>query len=159
MSNEKALQRRLRKEETVLVVDHSTGEIVSQTSRKRYSYRNGANYYKVFFEHPLFTQDIPKSCRVLLFALASYIPYADRTPYIRVMKKEIQEISEKNNISITSVKRGLTILCDKNLLFRVDRGLYFVNPHVISRGRSSDILETQEQWDVLVGHTSDTVEK
>lgn len=148
MPGSKAMKTVVTHEDSVVVVDKETGEVVDVTSKKTIKYKAGAHYLKVFSDHPLFRSRMDNSTRTLLFALATMIPYASLpSQFIYLPGAATKQIAEDYGLCRSSIKRGLKWLVEHDAIRRIGRGCYQVNPYLYARGPSRDVLGLQRKWD------------
>lgn len=148
MPGKKVMRAVVTHEDSVVVVDKETGEVMDVTSKKTIKYKPGAHYLKIFSDHPLFRSDMSHSTRTLLFALATMIPYASLPSQCIYLPSSVtKQIGEEYGICSSSIKRSLKWLVDHDAIRRVGRGAYQVNPYLYARGPSRDVLDLQRRWD------------
>lgn len=148
MPGNKAMKTVVTHEDSVVVVDKETGEVMDVTSKKTIKYKSGAHYLKIFSDHPLFRSDMAHSTRTLLFALADMIPYASLPSQCIYLPSAVtKQIGEDYSLCASSIKRSLKWLVDHDAIRRVGKGAYQVNPYLYARGPSRDVLELQRKWD------------
>lgn len=148
MARKKAMTAVVTHEDSLVVVDKDTGEVVDITSNKTIKYKSGAHYLKVFTDHPLFKSTMPHSTRTLLFALADMTPYASLPSQNIYLSGSIaKKLGEDYELGASSIKAGLKWLIEHEAVRRVERGVYQVNPYLYARGPSRDVLRLQREWD------------
>ena len=133
------------------LVDNETGEVVDQTNKGPESSKV-ENYVKFFYTDPSFHQGLSSNAIVMLFAIASRMPYSGSPAPVCVSSYVKKRISEQYGLSAASIGRGLTELVKTECLYRVQRGEYLVNPYMFGRGSGAAIRARREEWDSLVGH-------
>lgn len=116
----------------------------SETYRT-YRYPSEVPYIKLYLGE--FLQNLnglPTSCTEVLYQLLNYAKYAnDSEPMtIYVNSKIKQEIIQHTNItSIQTIDNALTVLVKNQILFRIYRGTYRLNPYIFGKGDWRDIYE------------------
>lgn len=135
-------------EDSVVVLDKETGEVVDVTSKKTVKYKSGAHYLKVFCDHPFFRQPMPHTVRTLLYALAEMTPYASApSQFVYLPGATVKKLDREYGLSESTVKRGLRWLVERDAVRRAGRGAYQVNPYLYARGPSQEVLRLQREWD------------
>ena len=148
MARKKAMTAVVTHEDSLVVVDTDTGEVVDVTSNKTVKYKSGAHYLKVFTDHPLFKPDMSHYTRTILFALADMTPYASLpSQNIYLSGSIVKKLGEDYELGASSIKAGLKWLIAHEAIRRVERGVYQVNPYLYARGPSRDVLRLQREWD------------
>lgn len=147
--------KRITTSETLI---HTEGDkTVSKTVRQSYKLDTEDSYVKVYLEGLDYIKDMPRDCFLLLCKLMEYCTYAEPTKpdgtndsfHISLTtnrKKHLaQEMGYKNTKSISNL---LTELIDGNVLARLDRSLYRLNPWLFGRGEWVNMVAVRELADI-----------
>lgn len=135
------------------IINTENGEIVSKTSHQHFKLGTEDSYVKVYLEGLNYIRDMPHDCFVLLCKLMEYCTYAEPTKpdgtndsfHISLMtsrkKRLTEELKYKNTKSISNL---LTELIDGNVLVRLDRSCYRLNPWLFGRGEWVNMVAVRE---------------
>ena len=129
-------------------------------------------YIKVYLRHVGRFFNLPESAMNVLLALCSHASLIDdiwagrrRDSRGRIIDKNEapkaakmylnsalkKDVCSALGISIPTLDRRLKNLCDKQIIKRVDRGTYQLNPYVLARGNWAEILELRTTYDYVNG--------
>ena len=127
----------------------SIGDASYERGRSRRE--TGPRFLKVFYGNDMFGAALPHASRALLFALASKMSYSSAGGAVHLTKRVKDEISKKYGLSSSSIDKGLPFLVSKGYLYRIGRGEYIINPHLIAKGDMRAVEALQDEWDSLLG--------
>lgn len=148
LGTNKALSAIVTREDSVVLVDSETGEVLDSSTSATVKYKSGAPYIKFYHRNPLFHEKMPKTARILLMALGSMIPYSSSAdPAVFVGGDKRKEIIEQYDLSESTLKRSLSWLCQHKYLRKASKGCYEVNPYLFAKGSSASVLKRQKEWD------------
>ena len=146
--------------ETVIMNDK--GEIVESRINKTTTWRSEPSYIKLYLQDILYLSDMPKYHEKILFELLKYTCYADNDMGMQIIlnssiKKQIAENLRIKNVR--SINNALSALVTGKILYRVDTGLYQLNPYLFGKGNWQDVgkLRTEISYDEIKGRTFKTV--
>ncbi|MGE4415509.1 MAG: replication/maintenance protein RepL [Bacteroidales bacterium] len=123
-----------------LVIDQN-GEFVSKRANRTLSWGDEPPYVKMYLDSLLYLKDMPKGYNVVLNALLKRMSYAgDADGQVIVVNKAVKErISKELGISVSRIDNVMGDLTKGELLYRIDRGMYRVNPSFFGKGDWQDI--------------------
>lgn len=123
-----------------LIIDKN-GEYVSKRANRTLSWGDEPPYVKMYLDSLLYLKDLPKGYNVILNALLKRMSYAgDSDGQVIVVNKAVKErISKEVGVSISRIENVMGDLTKGDLLYRIDRGMYRVNPNFFGKGDWQDI--------------------
>jgi len=146
----------------IIKYDGSTGEMSEQVTERLISWGQEPDYVKLYLQDILYLFDMPAQYLTTLMALLKRMNYAGEHFGMCVMllpaiKREICEELEFQKRQ--SLDNALQKLLKGKILYRVDKGIYRLNPHLFGRGDWKDIarLRLKTNHDVIDGRTFRTV--
>ena len=90
-----------------------------------------------------------------LIELCKYVTYDNKKGeqmYVKIAKKERDEIASVLGVSDTTIKRHLKNCIDNGILFRHNRRAYFIlNPFLIAKDEWSNINELKAEFNFISG--------
>lgn len=126
-------------EETLV---NSDGVILSKRTNKTLAWGDEPPYIKLYLNDLMFVSDMPKHYTNLVFSLLKRVSYAGDedgmcvTLVPRTKKAICQELGWAKT---SSLDNALQRLLKGKILFRVDRGIYRLNPYLFGKGDWQDI--------------------
>jgi hypothetical protein len=123
-----------------LVLDEQ-GNMVSKRANKTLSWGDEPPYIKMYLDSLLYLKDLPKSYNTVLNALLKRMSYAgDVDGQVIVVNKAVKtRISNEIGTTVSRIENVMTDLVKGELLYRIDRGMYRVNPNFFGKGDWQDI--------------------
>jgi hypothetical protein len=120
-------------EKTQTITDHETGEITAEQTERITLLPKEPPYIKIYLEDIAKIQDLPSGSTNLLYELLKIMNYETNEIFLNsALKKRIAEkIGIKN---LKSIDNALTQFHQRNVLIRVDRGIYMANPNLFGKG-------------------------
>lgn len=151
MDNKKRIYRSL--ETASRTVDTQTGEVLSEdTQTTEMSYvEMEPQYIKIYLDCILKFKGISSSFNPILLSLCKHMQYADRNQIVFVNKYIKEIICSECGVKIKRVEQAIKEFVDSGLLMRKARGVYLVNPYIISRGKWEDIKKLRATFDFMTG--------
>lgn len=139
--------------EEIKVVDTNSGEITEEVSKKtEMSYvEMEPQYIKVYLDCILKFKGISSSFNPILLSLCKHMQYADKNQIVFVNKYVKEIICSECGVKIKRVEQAIKQFVESGLLLRQARGVYLVNPYIISRGKWEDIKELRATFDFMTG--------
>lgn len=127
-------------EVTVLQTDID-GLVTGSKSEKNvtYSIESEPPYVKMYLDTVLYLSDLPKSYNPVLSAILMRMPWANQCQDIAINSGVKRRIAKELGISVSRINNALTDFVKGKLLYRVDTGVYQVNPNIFGRGEWADI--------------------
>lgn len=134
-------------------VDRETGEILSEkkeTTEMGYV-ETEPQYIKIYLDCILRFKGISSSFNPILLSLCKHMQYADQNQIVFVNKYIKEIICGECGVKIKRVEQAIKEFVDSGLLMRKARGVYLVNPYIISRGKWEDIKKLRATFDFMTG--------
>jgi hypothetical protein len=139
-------------------VINEQGELVSKRANKTLSWGAEPSYIKLYLQDVLYFSDMPKHHEKILFELLKRACYAGEKDGMQItlnasLKRRIAaDLGIKN---IRSINNVLSDLVRGKILYRVDVGLYNLNPYFFGKGEWQDIarLRLEINYDEIKGRT------
>lgn len=149
--NKKRIYRSI--EATNRIVDNQTGEITSeQTEQIEVGYVDAEpQYIKVYLDCILRFKGLGSSLNPILLALCRHMNFADKDQIVFVNKYTKDLICEECGIKTKRVEQAVKQFVEVGLLKRKARGVYVVNPYIISRGKWEDVKKLRATFDFITG--------
>lgn len=133
-----------------MVFDKETGELLEHTEDKYKVVSIEPNYIKVYIDAMSYfiTAEEQGMETSLLFEMAKRMTYAnDAAPNQVAMYGMIKEsIAKQLDTSLGTIDNTLVKLCKKDLIRRIGRGVYELNPIIFAKGNWSSIRKIQMEW-------------
>lgn len=133
-----------------MVFDKETGELLEHTEDRYKVVSIEPNYIKVYIDAMSYfiTAEEQGMETNLLFEMAKRMTYAnDAAPNQVAMIGLIKKgIAKQLNTTVGSLDVVLTRLIKKDLVRRIDRGVYELNPIIFAKGDWSSIRKIQMEW-------------
>lgn len=143
--------KKLIQETHTEMVDHSTGEITSETNTKVVRIPTEPPYIKLYIEDLSNMYNLPKNSPDLLLELLKKLDYEGQITLNSASKKVIAERAGK---AVKTLDNFLGELVKKDIFRRIDTGLFAPNPHLFGRGEWREIYKRREAW-LKVTYTED----
>ncbi len=140
-------------EVTNRIVDHQTGEITAEhTETIQVGYVDAEpQYIKVYLDCLLKFKGLGSSLNPILLALCRHMNFADKDQIVFVNKYVKELICEECGVKIKRVEQAIKQFTETGLLKRKARGVYLVNPYIISRGKWEDVKKLRATFDFITG--------
>lgn len=120
-------------EKTQTITNHETGEITAEQTETITILPKEPPYIKVYLEDIAKIQDLPSGSTNLLYELLKMMNYESNEIFLNSALK--RRIAEKLGIkNLKSIDNALTQFHQRNVLIRVDRGIYMANPNLFGKG-------------------------
>lgn len=134
----KKTKKVVQTQETVLA-NYDTGEIHKVDKTNIYNLPSEPPFIKIYLEDIARILDLPHGPQTVLIALIRKLDYEGM---ISITPSARERIAKSLNIKVVTLNNYLTTLVDSEVLRRVGRGEYEVNPNLMSKG---DWVETQKR--------------
>jgi hypothetical protein len=112
------------------------GVVIQKDETKTTYHGKEPNYVKLYLDNILYLSDLPKGLNSVLFALLKKMNYDNELVLNAAIKRKI---AKDINLSVSRVNNAITDFVKGQLLLRVDKGLYEVNPHLFGKGEWANI--------------------
>ena len=121
--------------------DRTTGEVLKKKNTRTYNWGDEPPYIKMYIDDILYLKDLPKGYNSILNEFLKRMTYAghNRGQEIVINSSVKRIISKDLGLSVSHINNTLYDLVKGQVLFRLDIGLYQVNPHLFGKGEWSDI--------------------
>lgn len=122
------------------VIDKSTGEILSEVATEQQIVQRGGEpkYVKFYIDDLILINNLPTKSSAVLWELVRNTTYENKIILNGSIKKDI---CEKLNIKMPTLNNTLSSFVKKEILYRLDTGVYMPNPYLFARGKWEDIHE------------------
>ena len=140
-------------EVTNRAVDNKTGEVTAENTEviEMGYVDTEPQYIKVYLDCILRFKGISSSFNPILLSLCKHMQYADQNQIVFVNKYIKEIICSECGVKIKRVEQAIKEFVDSGLLMRKARGVYLVNPYIISRGKWEDIKRLRATFDFMTG--------
>jgi len=135
--------KKIYKEVDTIQVDKETGEISSQTKELSSYVSSEPPFVKMYLDDLILLNNLPKLSSDLLYELIKLINYENKIVLNGALKKDI---AKKINVEPKSLNNTLTKFGKKDILIRLDTGIYMVNPELFARGSWTDIRKIRGKY-------------
>lgn len=140
-------------EVTNRVVDNLTGEVTSEhTQQTEVGFVEvEPPYIKVYLDCILRFKGLGSSLNPILLALCRHMSFADKDQIVFVNKYVKDIICSECGIKTKRVEQAIRQFVEAGLLKRKARGVYQVNPYIISRGKWEEVSRLRATFDFITG--------
>lgn len=137
-------------------VDRETGEITKeQYEQTEMGYvEMEPQYIKIYLDCILRFKGISSSLNPILLSLCKHMHFADKNQIVFVNKYVKDIICAECNVKTKRVEQAIKQFVEAGLLKRQARGVYLVNPYIISRGKWEDVKKLRATFDFITGDIS-----
>lgn len=118
------------------IIDHKTGEVKREIESISYPFTSEEGYIKLYLKHACYLQGLQHSEHSILYELFQFMNYHNEVPLLKKYKKDILR---DTGLSMNTLNQALTQMVAKKILFRIQRGLYKVNPYLFGKGSWKNI--------------------
>lgn len=134
-------------------VDRETGEILASSHEETESayVETEPQYIKIYLDCILRFKGISSSLNPILLSLCRHMHYANQNQMVFVNKYVKELICEECGVKIKRVEQAIKQFTEAGILMRHARGVYLVNPYIISRGRWEDVKKLRATFDFMDG--------
>jgi hypothetical protein len=135
--------KNLVKKETTIILNNDSGEIeeTTKTTQQFLKFEQEPSYIKLYLQDIGYLYNLPKHLPTLLFELLKLLDY-DNEITINLHKKK--KIAEALSVKVEHVTNSISVLTKKNILIRIERGVYTINTFLFGKGSWKDILKHRE---------------
>lgn len=125
------------------VVDGATGEVLSRRENRTMSWGNEPPYVKMYLDTLLYLKDLPKGHNSVLMEFLKRMTFAGEADgqviFVNAAMKKL--IAKNLGVSRSRIDNVLSDLTKGELFYRIDRGMYRVNPNFFGKGEWQDIAK------------------
>lgn len=158
-------RKKTTRESTHTEVNYDTGEIVHQISDSSGYVGTEPDYIKIYTDCQLVFNHLDTALSPYIVAFGHYMTFANfENPVFRCTiqtTRVIREaVAESLGVSDRQVKRAIADLVKSEVFIPIEkngkriRGVYFVNPWVMSKGEWKDIRQLRGQFEFITGASS-----
>ena len=130
--------RNVAKHTETTTVDKETGEVTKSVDTKQYKTASEPNYIKLYIQDISYLNELPAGTDRIIYAMLPYINYQQEI-YINSHNKK--KMAEEVGVSDKHISNTIVKLVKKEILIRVDRGVYQLNTYIFGKGPWKDILK------------------
>lgn len=134
-------------------VDRETGEVMSESHQQtEMGYvETEPQYIKIYLDCILRFKNLSSSLNPILIALCKHMHFADKNQIVFVNKYVKDIICKECGVKTKRVEQAVKQFVEAGLLKRQARGVYLVNPYIISRGNWEDVKKLRATFDFITG--------
>lgn len=157
--------RRITHQTETTHFDHNTGEVSSETHTTTVRLPPEPPFVKMYLNDISAILDVKEGPKRLMYELAKRIDYEGYVTLNSAIKKKIRANlpvikkvdgeSTESPLSDGAFRNYLSELCKKNILRRVDTGLYEMNPHLFAKGEWASISKRRGNFELTVRYGAD----
>lgn len=121
-------------------IDHTTGEVLR--SKQTVQFAPEPNYIKLYLDClGVFSGNVGLSVSLneIFIEVLKLVSYADDDQLVTINGYVKNRIAEKTGKSIRRIDQALQLWVENNVLIRVARGTYQLNPYLFGRGDWRDV--------------------
>ncbi len=120
---------------------NENGNTIKKELNTVYSVPAEPPYVKMYLDTILYLKDLPKGHNPILMSILKRLPWANQEQDIALNAGIKRKIAKEVGCSVSKVNNAITDLVKGEVLFRIDVGVYQVNPHLFGRGEWNDIAK------------------
>lgn len=133
-------------------IDAETGQVVRDERERILHLPQEPEYIKLYLKDLAHILNIPAGPQGVLIAL---IRKMDWEGIISVTAASRERIAASLGIKVHTVANYITVLCQSEILRRLGRGEYEVNPHFLAKGDWSEIQKRRAAFQLTVTYNAD----
>lgn len=138
------MNKTILKQEVTEVQNSETGEVIEKSVTHTVRIESEPSFVKLYTKDMCKLNDVPKSANKVLNALLERTNYENQIVLAAHTKKVICDELE---IKRPSLDNAILKLVKSELILRVGRGVFSLNPYVFGKGKWQDIKKLQMTWD------------
>jgi predicted transcriptional regulator len=135
--------------ETTLM-DSTTGEVLQMRREEKRKVSREPDFIKLYLNNIMLLNSVPQQKTDVLYLLLTRMNYKNEIVLVSGIKKEM---AEELNCSLATIDKSLSLLVDKGVLKRKDRGIYIANPHLFGRGQWTEIEQLRLSLEFTKNYT------
>lgn len=158
-------KKRIVRETTHTEIDGTTGEVIRVIGEDNAYVGSEPDYIKIYTDCQLVFNHLDTALSPYIVAFGHYMTYAnfDNPVFrctIQTTKIIRQAVAKSLGVSDRQVKRAVADLVKSEVFIPIEqngqriRGVYFVNPWVMSKGEWKDIKQLRAQFEFISGANS-----
>ena len=133
-------------------IDHTTHEIHKEQFVREFKVDVEPNYIKLYLQDISYLNQLPKRSDSILFILLQYVNYKHELHINNHIKKSI---AKELDCSLSNINNSITNLVKKEVLIRIDRGVYELNTYLFGKGSWKDIFKHRKSLKLEVFYSQD----
>ena len=149
-------------EKSEVIIDEVSGQILRNTSQTLTKTENEPDFIKLYYSTMLAFNGVSDVPLDLIIAISTLITWANdgEQMVFRNDKFTKETISQKLNIKESMVTKYIKRCCESGLLVPMEnyRGVYYVNPFFIAKGKWEHIKKLRTSFDYINGEWQLNVE-
>lgn len=130
-------------EVTTETVDHGTGENIETTTERVISLPQEPPFVKLYLDDIAKLYNLPRRTSDTIHALLRQMNFDS---IITLTAPAKRRIAEQLNTSVSTLENQLGKLVKADVLRRMDRGEYMLNPNLFARGRWTDVRRLRDKY-------------
>ena len=123
------------------IMVNENGNTIKKELNTVYSVPAEPPFVKMYLDTILYLKDLPKGHNPILMSILKRLPWANQEQDIALNAGIKRKIAKEVGCSVSKVNNAITDLVKGEVLFRIDVGVYQVNPHLFGRGEWNDIAK------------------
>ena len=123
------------------------GEVTKKEVIKTYTLDKEEDYIKVYIKHIMYLNNLPQGLHPLIYQLVKYVTYGNQIVLTAGIKRKI---ASDMGMSVHTINAYISSLVKKDILIRVDRAMYILNPVIFGKGNWSEIVKLREALEIHV---------
>jgi hypothetical protein len=124
-------------------IDHATGEVLHEEKSKTIQLPNEPPYVKLYLDDLMKLKDLPKGSSTVLYELIKRINYDGQLIINGSLKRMI---AKDIGIQENSISNAITKFIKKDIMSRLDKGIYVFNPNLFAKGSWTDIRKLRNKY-------------
>ena len=125
------------------VIINKEGEVYAEISEKLFNIPSEPPFVKLYVQDIVKLNNLPKGNSGVLYELIKVVDYQNE---INLNPRIKQRICSILNIKPSSLNNAISKLLKKNIICRLGRGSYFLNPNLFAKGSWSDIRKMRDKY-------------
>ena len=124
-------------------VDRSTGEETNTELTEVHKLPDEPPFVKLYLEDLIKLNDLPKSSSKVLYGLVKHLNYNSELIINAALKRIV---AREIGLEVQSISNALTGFVKKNIMTRIDTGIYMINPELFAKGAWTDIRKLRSKY-------------
>ena len=121
----------------VVTINHETGQVVTEEKSMTYSLSNEPSFVKTYTTDIIDLHSLSHSCIFVVLLITEIMDFKSNKAVI--VKSTREEFAERLSCSIKLIEKCISELVENNVLYRVSRSNYIVNPKYFSKSSWGDM--------------------
>lgn len=125
------------------IVDKETGEVTHLESTNILRIQDEPPYVKLYLDDLVKINDLPKNTSKILYQFVRKMNYDGQIVLNSAVKRMI---ASAINVKEQSISNSITSLIQKDIMHRVDTGMYVLNPNLFAKGSWGDVRKLRNKY-------------